>query len=128
MLVNIVDAAGATHQVTWQGQDQINDLSGTLNAGAVANPAVPQQIAPASILRAGFLFQNLSPNAMLFFETGSAQASWLVQPGDIFPPYSGYPIPTGAIYVAGSLGGTAPGPSDVGDPFTYKEWVNAPNE
>jgi hypothetical protein len=127
MLVQIVDAQGASHIVAWQGQDQINDFSGTLGAGAVNNP-VPQQVAPANILRAGFLFQNISPNAMMFFEAGNAASGWLVQPGDIFPPYSTYPIPTGVIYVAGTLGNIGPGPSLLGDAFTYREWQNAPGE
>lgn len=128
MLVQIVDAGGVVRTVTWVGQDQINDFSGVLGAGAVTNPATPQQVAPANDLRAGFLFQNISANAMMFFENGNAESGWLLQPGEIFPPYTGYPIPTVAIYVAGTPGGFAPGPSLAGDAFTYREWQNAPGE
>jgi hypothetical protein len=122
MLVDVVDAEGDTHTVVWQGQDQINDFSGTLDAGAVANPVVPQQIAPANNERAGFLFQNNSANPMVLFEAG-AVAGWLINSGAYFPPLPGYPIPTGVINVAGIFG-----TSVLGDSFTYREWQNAPDE
>lgn len=122
MLVNVVDAEGATHTVVWQGQDQINDFSSTLNAGAVANPVVPQQVAPANPERAGFLFQNNSANPMVLFEAG-AVAGWLVNSGSYFPPLPGYPIPTGVISVAGINGASL-----LADSFTYREWINAPDE
>ena len=73
MLVQVLDAQGEPHWVTWQGQDQIDDFSGTLGAGAVGPDAVPQVIAPANAGpppagRAGWLFQNTSANPMLLVE------------------------------------------------------------
>ena len=128
MLVQLTDYQGAPHWVTWTGQDQINDFSGTLGAGAVGPSGAPQEVAPANTGttggppgRAGWLFQNVSQNPMLLFEIGTSVAPWTVNPGAFFPPL-GYPIPTGAIYVQGS------GTSVEGDAFTYREWVNAVDE
>lgn len=125
MLVIILDGQGEPHQVAWQGQDQINDFSAALGAGNVG--AAPQflTIAPANALRAGWLFQNTSANAMLLNELGVVPAvvaqSWVINSGEAFPP-PGYPIPTGAIQVAGAAA------SQQGDAFAYREWVNAPSE
>lgn len=123
MLVTILDGTGEPHQVTWQGQDDINDFSGDLGAGAVGNAAAPQQIAPANPLRSGWLFQNTSINQMLLFEIVSADASvaWVINPGAFFPP-NNYPIPVVAISVQGSP------TSQQGDTFVYREWVNAAGE
>lgn len=126
MLVTVVDASGASHTVAWTGQDQINDFSGSLDAGAVGDGAAPQQIAPANSLRAGLLFQNTSQNAMLLFEIGADIPPFLIMPGLFFPPYASYPIPTGLVAVQGNIGGAAP--SVVGDTFTYREWQNASSE
>jgi hypothetical protein len=121
MLVQILDGAGLPHYVSWPAQDQINDGSGVLGAGAVGAAAVSQIVAAANANRAGFLFQNTSVNAMLLLEAG-AVAGWLVNPGGFFPPIPGYPIPTGVISVQGLVLSAA------GDTFTYREWVNAPGE
>jgi hypothetical protein len=123
MLVTLADAAGASHIVTWQGQDQINDASGSLQAGAVGNNAVPQQVLAANVLRAGWLFQNTSQHAMLLLElSGSAiTSSWVINSGGFFPP-PGYPIPTGIIEVQGTAD------SQLGDSFAAREWVNAVGE
>jgi hypothetical protein len=122
MLVTLVDSVGAPHVVTWQGQDQINDASGTLAAGAVGPARALQPILAANILRAGWLFQNTSPNAMLLQEIGALSASsWLINSGAFFPP-PGYPIPIGAIAVQGTAD------SQVGDTFACREWVNAAGE
>jgi hypothetical protein len=121
MLINVVDADGATQTITVQAQDEINDLSGVLGAGAVGPAAAPQQVAAANPGRSGFLYQNNSPNAMLLFESGDTVASWTIVPGGFFPFLQGYPVPTGALFVQG-------GPASVaGDAFTYREWVNSPN-
>ena len=129
MLVQILDGQGEPHWVTWQGQDQIDDFSGTLGVDAVGPDAVPQVIAPANAGpppagRAGWLFQNTSANPMLLVEIvveSVAVSAWTVYPGEFFPP-AGYPVPTGAISVQGS-------PSSVeGDAFVYREWINAVNE
>ncbi len=121
MLVQVLDAQGVPHFVTWQGQDQIVDLSGALAAGAVGPAAQPQQVAPANALRAGWLFQNTSANAMLLNEVGSG-GSWVINSGQFFPP-PGYPVPTGAIAVVGILNVSA-----AGDAYTYREWQNASGE
>jgi hypothetical protein len=123
MLVTVVDSGGATHSVVWQGQDQINDFSGSLAAGAVGADPAPQPVAPANALRAGFLFQNTSQDPMLLLEAGDGVSGWLVASGAFFPPIPGYPIPTGEIDVQGLVG-----VSQLGDTFTYREWQNAPNE
>ena len=127
MLVEILDANSQPHEVVWQGQDQINDFSGVLGAGAVGAGAALQPIAPANASRAGFLFQNTSVNAMLLLEipvAGSTTiaSSWVVNSGAFFPPLPGYPIPTGAISVQGS------NQSAAGDNFAYREWQTAPGE
>lgn len=122
MLVTILDGQGEPHQVTWQGQDQINDYSGALGAPNVGNAPVFLLIAPANALRAGWLFQNTSGNAMLLNEVNDLVVSaFVINPGEAFPP-CGYPIPTGAIQVVG-------GPmSAAGDTFVYREWQNASGE
>ena len=122
MLVTILDGQGLPHEVAWQGQDQINDLSGALVAAMVGGGAVLTQIAPANALRAGWLFQNTSVNAMILNEVNNTMtSSWVVNPGQFFPP-PGYPIPVGVISVMGTA------TSAVGDAFCYREWVNAPGE
>jgi hypothetical protein len=132
MLIQVLDAEGLPHWVTWQAQDQINDASGALGAPAVGPTPALQQVLAANPLRAGFLFQNTSPNAMLINELPSAEAdvanSWQVEPGKTLPP-CGYPIPTGIIYVVGQYSGGPVAPSSqVGDTFTCREWQNAPGE
>lgn len=124
MLVQLLDAQSAPHQVVWRGQDQINDFSGALAAGALGGGvSVPQPVAAANALRAGFLFQNTSNSPMLVFEAGNGVAGWLVQSGGYFPPNDSYPIPVGAIAVLGVAGLSA-----IGDTFTYREWVNGPGQ
>jgi hypothetical protein len=124
MLVQVLDAESAPHFVAWQGQDQINDFSGNLGAGAVGGGAALQQVAPANTSRAGFLFQNTSVNAMLLVEVAGLliTSSWVINPGAFFPPFGNYPIPTGVIAVQGSLN------SVLGDTFAYREWQAAPGE
>lgn len=122
MLVTLLDGDGEPHVVTWQGQDQINDGSGVLGAGATGVAAAPQQVAAANTERAGFLFQNTSATAMLFYEIGTDKAPVIVNSGAFFPPFGNYPIPTGAINVQGTA------QSAVNDTFTYREWVNGPDE
>jgi hypothetical protein len=122
MLVTLADAAGGPHVVTWQGQDQINDASGNLAAGAVGLVRAPQQVLAANVLRAGWLFQNTSVNAMLLLEiAGAITSAWIISSGGIFPP-PGYPIPTGVISVQGTAD------SQLGDTFAAREWVNAVGE
>lgn len=124
MLIQVLDAGGTPHWVVFQGQDQINDASGILGAGAVGENPEPQQILAANDERAGWLFQNTSPNPMFLLEIVAEEpaiSSWLVNPGECFPP-CGYPIPVGAISVFGS------GTSVENDPFTAREWVNAAGE
>jgi hypothetical protein len=125
MLIQLLDAQDVPHWATWQGQDQINDWSGTLGAGAVGVAAAFQVVLPVNALRAGWLFQNTSLNPMLLQElgsTGTVAQTWNVAPGAFFPPYGGYPIPTTIIQVVGSQ------QSVVGDTFTCREWVNGPTE
>jgi hypothetical protein len=134
MLVQVLDAQGLPHWVTWQGQDQIDDFSGSLGASAVGPAAVPQVVAPANpnlgttgaLGRAGFLFRNTSANPMLLTEiavTTESVSAWTVYPGEYFPPPGcAYPVPTGAISVQGSPA------SVLGDAFVYREWVNAAGE
>jgi hypothetical protein len=118
MLVTLADAAGGSHVVTWQGQDQINDASSTLQPTSVGNNAVPQQVLAANVLRAGWLFQNTSQHAMLLLEiVGPVTSSWVINSGGFFPP-PGYPIPTGIISVQGTAD------SQLGDSFAAREWVN----
>lgn len=122
MLVTLIDGNGVPQQVTWQAQDQLNDGSGSLLAPAVGNAAVPQLVSAASILRAGWLFQNTSQNQMLLLELGDAgeiASAWVINPFQMFPP-NNYPIPTGAIYVQGTPA------SQLNDTFTYRDWQNAP--
>jgi hypothetical protein len=122
MLVQILDGEGLPHNVSWQGQDQINDMSGALVASQVGQGSALTQIAPANAARAGWLFQNTSANAMLLNEVNATtNSSWVVNPGGFFPP-PGYPIPVGIISVMGTA------TSAVGDAFAYREWINAPNE
>jgi len=120
MLIQVLDAAGEPHYTTAQGQDQIDDFSGALAAGAIGGAATPQPIAPANANRAGWLFQNTSAQAMLLLEIATG-GFWVINSGQFFPP-CGYPIPVGAIAVQGSP------TSLLGDPFTYREWVNGPTE
>ena len=123
MLVQVLDAQGVPHTVAWQGQDQINDASGALGAGNIGAGAAFLQVLAANPLRAGWLFQNTSPNAMFLNELsdGVVAHSWVVNSGEAFPP-CGYPIPTTAISVVG-------GPqSAAGDTFACREWVNAVGE
>lgn len=127
MLVSVVDSSGAVHQVSWQGQDQLNDYSGTLGAAAVGANPQPQQVMPANALRAGFLFQNVSPVGMWLYEDGTTLSPWYVAPYQSFPPCN-YPIVTGAIYVTGTNLPGAPAASLAGDTFTCREFVNASNE
>ena len=124
MLVTLLDADNQPHLVVWQGQDQINDYSGALAAGSVGEDAGAQLVAQANEDRAGFLFQNASPNAMLLLEIENLTitSAFTILPWGFFPPYNGYPIPTGMIQVQG-------GPnSQVGDQYTYREWTNGPTE
>lgn len=120
MLIQVLDSNGTPHWVVFQGQDQINDYSGTLAISAVGPAATPQQIAAANANRAGWLFQNTSASAMLLNEI-DAGGFWVINSGQFFPP-PGYPIPTGAIEVQGAA------QSAVGDSFTYREWEDAPGE
>jgi hypothetical protein len=121
MLVTIIDGNGVQQQVTWQAQDTINDFSANLLAAAIGNAAAPQEIAPANVLRAGFLFQNTSKNAMLFLESAlGITSAWVINSGQFFPPNGNFPVPTGLIQVQGSTD------SQLGDTFAYREWVNAP--
>lgn len=127
MLVQILDASAQPHFVAWQGQDQINDFSGNLGAGAVGAGAALQPIAPVNQNRAGFLFQNTSLNAMLLLEIAEVggitiASSWVINSGQFFPPLPGYPIPTGVISVQGT------GQSVQGDTFAYREWQTAAGE
>jgi hypothetical protein len=119
-LVTIIDGNGFPQQVTWQAQDQINDFSGVLGAPAIGPTFTPQQVAPANLLRAGFLYQNTSQVAMIIFEDGDTEAGFIVAPSEYFPPFQNYPIPTGAMFVVGTAN------SEIGDSFTFREWVNAP--
>jgi hypothetical protein len=126
MLLTVIDGNGYLQNVTWAAQDQINDYSGNLGAGAVGNGAVFQLVfpinttAPGPGARAGWRFQNTSLNAMILNEVNETKtSSWIINSGESFPP-PGYPIPTGAIYVMGTS------TSQVGDTFTAREWVNAP--
>ena len=127
MLVQVLDANSQPHWVVWQGQDQINDFSAPLGASAVGPAATMQQIAPANEDRAGFLFQNTSPNAMMVLEIPEAgevtsASAWIVNSGGFFPPIPGYPVPTGIISVQGTS------VSEAGDTFAYREWQNALGE
>lgn len=124
MLVQVLDAEAQPHIVVWQGQDQINDGSAALGAGAIGANQVPQQVAAANLNRAGFLFQNTAQAPMLFLEIAGTQnaSAWIVGPGQYFPPISGYPIPIGVVSVLGTA------QSQVGDTFAFREWINAPNE
>lgn len=130
MLIQILDAQGVPHWSTAQGQDQINDYSGSLAAGSVGVNAVFQQVMPANVGpppagRAGWLFQNTSGNPMLLNEldptVSTVTNSWTINPGEAFPP-CGFPIPTGIIQVMGTAA------SQQGDTYTCREWVNAPDE
>lgn len=122
MLVQVIDAAGTPHFVAWQGQDQIVDRSGALDDAVNF-----QEVMPANVNRAGWLFQNTSGYAMLLTELDpvapGAGSSWVVNSGGFFPPYPGYPIPTGAISVRGAAAG-----SQVGDTYAAREWINAQGE
>lgn len=122
MLVTLLDGNGEPHVVAWQGQDQINNGSGVLGVGAVGGAAVPQPISAINLNRAGFLFQNTSLTAMLLYEIGVDVAPVVINSGAFFPPFGGYPIPTGAIYVKGTDQSVA------GDSFTFRDWQNAPSE
>jgi hypothetical protein len=124
MLVQILDGSGEPHEVAWQGQDQINDWSGILEAGAVGAGAALQVVSPANPDRAGFLFQNTSANSMYFIELtgGLVTSAWIIISGGLFPPLPGYPIPTGALSVQGTAA------SQEGDTFTIRDWQNAANE
>lgn len=124
MLVEILDGSGVPHEVAWQGQDQINDYSGLLGAGAVGPDAALQIAAVANPNRAGFLFQNTSANAMFFLELADevVTSAWLVPSGGMFPTLPGYPIPTGTLSVQGTV------ESAQGDTFVLRDWQNAPDE
>jgi len=123
MLVQIADAVANVHTVSWQGQDQINDLSGSLPPGAVGPGAIPQQVAPANTARGGLLFQNTSVNPMLLNEVNDvATSSWIVNPGEYWPSISNFPIPAGIIFLTGTENST------VADTFALREWVNAAGE
>jgi hypothetical protein len=126
MLVQILDAAAQPHLVAMQGQDQINDYSGSLGVPAVGNNPTLQEAAPANANRAGFLFQNTSANAMLLMELNETNppeaSSWVINPGQFFPPIPGYPIPTGLIMVAGTANSVA------GDTYALRDWQTAAGE
>lgn len=124
MLVQILDANQVPHTVVWQGQDQINDASGTLGAGNVGVGAVFKQVLAANVNRSGWLFQNTSANAMLLNELGAGATvanSWVINSGEAFPP-CGFPVPTGTIQVIGGRDSAA------GDTYACREFVNAAGE
>lgn len=124
MLVQVLDATAVPHLVSMQGQDQINDYSGSLPAGAVGPEAALQVVAAANPNRAGFLFQNTSANPMFFLEVSTLEvtSAFIVPSGGFFPPIPGYPIPAGSLAVQG-------GPASVqGDTFVLRDWQAAPSE
>jgi len=135
MLIEILDAQGLPHWVTWQGMDSFNDYSGSLGAGAVGPAALPQVLVPANPAapgttgcRCGWLFQNTSQASMLVSDAPLSQAgqltsAYLVPPGGYFPT-SNFPLSTGIIYVQGL---NAAG-SQAGDTYTCREFVNAGGE
>ncbi len=120
MLVNILDANSKPHTVAWRGQDPTDDASGVLNAEAIGNAPVPQQVSAADENRAGFLFQNTSQSAMILYEAGGTVAGWYIPAYSYFPPNDSFPIPTGIILVSGTI------QSEIGDTFTCRTWSNDP--
>ena len=124
MLISVLDSDTQPHEVAMQGQDQINDFSSVLVEASVGANAETQVVAQANEDRAGFLFQNNSPNAMLLLEIENINvtSAFTILPWQYFPPYPGYPIPIGVIAVQG-------GPNSiVGDAYVYREWQNGPTE
>lgn len=111
MIVTVLDGNGQPVNVLWNAQATPTDRSGT-----ITDTLTSQEVMPATAARAGWLFQNVSltGNAMLLSELGedaAVAATWHLDPGDSFPP-PGYPVPTGAITVAGTAG----------DAYTAREW------
>ena len=108
MQLKVIDAVGVQQTVIAQALESVVDHSGLLYGGASL------ALMDANPLRSGFVFQNLSIRPMYVNDKGPASAapgSFLVGPGEIFPPY-GYPVPTGSINVIGTSG----------DGFTAREW------
>lgn len=108
MIITVVDGQGVLRSVSWQAQDAITDRSGSLATAAT------QVLMTANTSRAGWFFQNLGTNPMRISELGAdatLNGAIMVRAGETFPP-PGYPIPTGAIEVAGTAG----------DLFTAREW------
>jgi hypothetical protein len=110
MLLTIKDANGDNRNIIANSQAAPTDLSGTI---AAAN--VSQVLAPENLDRSGFYFQNLSEQGILINELGNdatGAGSFMVEPLGVFPP-CGYPVPTGAITIAGPAVGAA---------FAAREW------
>lgn len=102
MLLNVKDSAGDTQIVVVQAQENPSDASGVIVADGVS-----QTLVGAFAERSGFLIQNLSvENPMYINEIGgdaTSPGSFMLVPRAFFPP-PGYPVPTGDINIAGSMG------------------------
>lgn len=111
MQYNVVDRSNNPLTVIVQGLDPVTDHSGQIAATGTSQPLLQ-----ANAARSGFLIQNRSTtgNAMVVNEMGNdaiAFASWLLNPGDTFPP-PGYPVQIGPVTIAGNIG----------DAYTCREW------
>jgi hypothetical protein len=110
-LTTILDGLGFPRLIYLQGQDPITDRSGTITITDQS-----QVLMPANPQRGGFRVQNLSANqnVMTVNEIGSDATilnSWVIYASQSFPPPN-YPIPVGAVTIAGTAG----------DAFVAREW------
>lgn len=115
MLLIVVDGNGNQQTIVSQNQGAAQDFSGTIGPAMGEDDQV---VSPANANRAGCYFQNKGASVMTVSELGDASdplTAFLVPPGQAWPP-AGYPVPTTAVRVAGTLG----------EVFLYREWSTLP--
>lgn len=116
MLLIVQDGNGNQQTVVAQNQGAAQDYSGTIGPAMSDDDQV---VAPANVNRAGCYLQNKSPTyTVTVSEIGDASdalRSFTVLPLGSWPP-PGYPVPTTAVRIAGTLG----------QPFLYREWSTLP--
>lgn len=110
MIVAVLDGNGVLRSIVLQAQGTPIDRSGIILFGNGTDVVMP-----ANAARSGWLIQNQSAtgSTMLVNEVGGDPMldGYLLAPGAIFPP-PGYPVPVGAITVAGA----------VNDHYFAREW------
>jgi len=110
MRLAILDANSLAQNILTRGQEAIIDASGTIAATSVA-----QTIAAASSTRSGFFLMNLGTHNMGLNDLGAATlgaGSIILAPGASISAPANYPVSTGALSLAGTIG----------DGYTLRIW------